>query len=240
MWLIVSFTTARKCFVMLSYQSVKFFFYFEILKVVFFPPVSRASSNVQNCHWRILFLVPSLPSTTLHHSVIFEIQWKLMCNWFYFPIKKKTTFTCYIEVRCVCSHSSCTYQIENKAEGCSILFATSPASACPPSSLLHSAACCWLSSGSFQRGSRDSLGCQMSDLSGLRAEVFFSVRVRGRPMHTKTHNWENQNVKKENVVSVHINGAFIASFLELQVVRLLSWQSSMLYPNVRRNCHPLC
>lgn len=57
MWLIVSFTTARKCFVMLSYQSVKFFFYFEILKVVFFPPVSRASSNVQNCHWRILFLV---------------------------------------------------------------------------------------------------------------------------------------------------------------------------------------
>lgn len=39
-------------------------------------------------------------------------------------------------LRNVHSHFSCTYQIQNKTEGCSILFTTSPASACPAFSFL--------------------------------------------------------------------------------------------------------
>lgn len=106
--------------------------------------------------------------------------------------------------------TSCTYKIENKAEGCSILFATSPACACPPSPPLHSAACCWGSSGSFQRSSRDSLGCQMSDVSGLHAGVFFLDRRGGLPMQKKKKEGRKAERSAEIVISMHIFGAFIS------------------------------
>lgn len=162
-----------------------FFCFFKLLLLQIwlrFSPVCRSSSNVQSSHRRLCF--PFFHRLRPHYTTVcfIEMKWKPMCNWFYFSVKMKTAFTCCIEIKCVCSHTSCTYQIENKAEGCSILFATSPASACPPSSPLHSAACCWDTGGSFQRSSRHSLGCQMSDVTGLHTEVFFSERWGGRPV----------------------------------------------------------
>lgn len=99
--------------------------------------------------------------------------------------------------------TSCTYKIENKAEGCSILFATSPACACPPSSPLHSAACCWGSSGSFQQSSRDSLGCQMLDVSGLHAGVFFLDRRGGLPMQQKKRREKSRTFSRNRNFYAH-------------------------------------
>lgn len=125
--------------------------------------------------------------------------------------------------------TSCTYKIENKAEGCSILFATSPACACPPSPPLRSAACCWGSSGSFQRSSRDSLGCQMSDVSGLHAGVFFLDRRRGLPMQQKKKKGEKQNVQQKSSFLCTFLVHLFPLFLELWVVWHSSWQSPYLY-----------
>lgn len=92
---------------------------------------------------------------------------------FYFPLKKKQTFTCYIEIKMYTATLPVHIKLRIKRKAVpSCLLPRLPLRVLPRP-LLHSGFYCRDSNESFQRGSRDSLGCQMSDVSGLHAEVFF-------------------------------------------------------------------
>lgn len=100
-----------------------------------FSPVLLPRASTYKWLSADLFPVMTLPSTMLYHHVFSSLKWNgSWCAIVLFSIKKKKkNFYMLYWNENVYSHSSCTYQIENKAEGCSILFTTSPASACPPS-----------------------------------------------------------------------------------------------------------
>lgn len=90
---------------------------------------------------------------------------------------------------------------------------------------LRSGFYCRDSNESFQRGSRDSLGCQMSDVSGLHTEVFFRDWREGRRMQ------KGRTFMKNIIQNIYMrtNGAFhLSRILEQGMASHSSWQRSIL------------
>lgn len=126
----------------------------------------------------------------------------------------------------VYSHSSCTYQIENKAEGCSILFTTSPASACPPSPTrplrLSLSGFEWVFSARQQGLIRlSNVRCVRPPRWGLLP------RLTGRSTDAKRENVDVKNIIQN--IYMRTNGAFhLSRILEQGMVSHSSWQRSLL------------